>query len=390
MLRASCENSSGRLTASVRRSRPGMAFVFAVIALFVLLVLGVAIAQMGLHDVRNAGVYKRQVQTAQLAEAALDRCVWMMQQSAMGVDQINNKLQNYGHYDSPLWVTEDGSSYSFEANAPYSGIPDTVLFNSEGRAPNGEAECIQVVLKYLPTVSPVFGHALYSSHNLSVGGDTIIDGHPEMGGQGMYANGNIEFIGSNTTVIGDITATGSITGTTNQQPEVAVQVEYGPNIEMPEIDLEWYRLNCDVYYGDDVSLSGGALGDWDDPQIIFVDGFVQLSGTFDGVGTIVSTDGFRVTGNVEYADGDTALALLTTGDFVIAGTAVVHGLIYAHSVLDDSSFTGTGTPHIIGGICADVINVNGTIEVEWDPRLKDIKNLPGWQGQIQQLSWQRT
>lgn len=378
-----------RLVTGPLGSRTGVAFVFAVIALTVLLILGTTFVQMGINDTRNAGVYKRQVQTQQLAEAALDRCVWMMQQDSGGADQINNKLQNYGQYTSPEWVTDEGDSYSFEADAPYNGIADTVLLMSEGRAANGEAEQLRVVLKYLPTQSPVFGHALYANHNLTVGGDTIIDGHPELGGAGIYANGNIKYLGNSTTTIGDIHATGSISGTTIQEPPEAVQVEYAPQVAMPEIDLEWYRANCDSYYGDDVSLSGGTLGDWDDPHITFVDGFVSLSGTFEGVGTIVSTDGFRVTGNVEYADGSSALALLTTGDFMMAGTVTVSGLVYAHSVLDDSSFTGVGTPTIIGGICADVINVNGTINVEWDPRLKDIKGLPGFQGQVQTLSWER-
>jgi len=378
------------LQARARCSGAGIAFVFAIIALAVLLILGATFTQMGIHDVRNAGVYKRQVQTQQLAEAALDRCVWMMQQDSGGTDQINNKLQNYGHYDSPAWVTDDGSSYSFQATAPYNGIADTVLLSTEGCAPNGEAEQLRIVLKYLPTQSPVFGHALYSNHNLSIGGDTFIDGHPELGGAGVYANGNMKFIGSTTTVVGDIHTTGSISGSTNQQPPEAVQVEYAPQVAMPEIDIEWYRTNCDTYYGDDVTLNGGTLGDWDDPHIVFVDGLVSISGTFEGVGTIVSTDGFKVTGNIEYADGTTGLAMLTIGDFKIAGTATVRGLIYAHSVVDDAMFTGTGTPTIIGGVCADVVKVNGTMDIEWDPRLKDIKSLPGFQGQVQTLSWQRT
>jgi hypothetical protein len=222
-----------------------------------------------------------------------------------------------------------------------------------------------------------------------VGGDTVIDGHPELGGAGIFANGNIEFVGSSTTMIGDIYSTGSISGNTTQQPPEAVQVEYAPQIAMPEIDIEWYRTNCDMYYGADVTLNGGTLGTWDDPYIIFVDGFVKISGSFQGVGTIVSTDGFRVTGNIDYADGGSALAMLTIGDFRIAGSATVNGLIYAHSVLDDSSFTGTGTATIIGGVAADVIDVTGTINVEWDPRLKDMQSLPGFQGQVQTLSWER-
>ncbi|MFQ5809013.1 MAG: hypothetical protein ACE5JM_05295 [Armatimonadota bacterium] len=372
-----------------RGKRAGIAFVFAIIALAVLLILGVTFVQMGIHDVRNAGVYKRQVQTQQLAEAALDRCVWMMQQEGGGADQIRSKLNNTGHYYSPMWVTNEGAAYSFIATAPYNGIASTVLLTTQGRAANGEMEELRIVLKFLPSQSEVFGHALYSNHNLRVGGTTFIDGHPELGGAGVYANGNIKYVGNTTTTIGDIHATGSITGNTNQQPPEAVQVEYAPQMGMPEIDIEWYRANCDTYYAGDVSITGGTLGDWDDPHIIFVDGLAKISGTFEGVGTIVTTEGFKVTGNIDYADGGSALAMLTIGDFLVAGTVTINGLIYAHSVLDDSSFGGTGTPTIFGGVCADVIDVSGTINVEWDPRLKDIKALPGFKGQVQTLSWER-
>jgi hypothetical protein len=385
----------------------GISFIFACIALMMLLILGVAIVQMGIHDVRDAGVYKRRIQCQQLAEAAIDRGIWMMQLNAQGDDNINYSLSGAGQsYTSPTWVTTEGDSYSFTATAPYNGIANTVLMNSRGVSANGETEQLRVIAVYMPLVFDGFSHALFSDHNLSLGGDTYINGHPELGGKGIYANGNVTYVGNSSTTVGNIEATGSISGNTDQQPSAyqdlngdgdtndpgeqpAVKVEYGPHISFPEIDLDWYETHADLYYNGTVTLNGGILGTWDDPKIIFVDGQVKMSGIFQGVGTIVSTKGFRITGNCEYADGNSGLALLTTGEFRMAGTADVFGLVYAHSVLSDASFVGTGTPTIVGSVVADTISVNGTIDVHYDPRLKDIKGLPGHKGQVDVLAWER-
>ncbi|MFQ6098948.1 MAG: hypothetical protein ACE5O2_14555, partial [Armatimonadota bacterium] len=233
----------------------GMSFIFATIALLMLLILGIAIVQMGIHDVRNAGVYKRRVQCQQLAEAAVDRCVWMMQVNPHGEDNINDKLRGSSHtYVSPTWAIPEGDSYRFVAYAPHNGIPNTARVMAEGIAANGEKEMLRVILKYMPLKFEGFSHALFSDHNLSLGGDTIVNGHPELGGKGIYANGNIEYTGNSTVTIGDIYSTGNVTGNTDHQPtdyqdlngdgdtddpgeQPAVLVQYGSRISFPEIDL---------------------------------------------------------------------------------------------------------------------------------------------------------
>jgi len=425
------------LTLQRLRSQQGMAFVFAIIALAVMLILGLTMVRMGINDVKQAGVYKRRIQTMQLAEGALERCVWMMEADANGKDDINRKLRGGAGgegelpsdgtvrtYNSPAWTTPEGDSYWFQAAYPYV-VENLALVVSTGRSANGEVEQVRAVLRYLPFVSSVFGHALFSDHNLTLQGTVSVDGNPEAlctvghevypslpkgtlcpignpdplnpahpteviveeGGEGIYATGNIAFTGT-PDVIGDISATGSITGAVDQTPAGSTITPYSPKLAFPEIDLAWYQANADQVYTGNVKLTGGTLGTWDDPKIIFVDGEVDLSGQFTGVGTIVSTQGFKVTGTVSYSDSGSGLALLTTGDFRIAGTADVYGLIYAHSVLSDAEFTGTGTARVFGAIAADVITTKGTLDVIYDRRLRYMAGLPGNEGQIDVISWE--
>ncbi|MFQ6133205.1 MAG: hypothetical protein ACE5R4_14280, partial [Armatimonadota bacterium] len=408
-----------RLLARRLRSRSGVAFVFAVIALGVMLILGLTMVRMGINDVKQAGVYKRRIQTMQLAEGALERCIWMMEADSNGKDDINRKLRGGSggegeqppdgvtrHYYSPIWATGEGETYNFVAVYPY--LTDNLaLVVSNGRAANGQRESIRAVLRYIPFKSAVFGHALFSDHNLDMGGNVFVDGNPEAvcsvghevypplpkgslcpignpppvpdpppnpdeviveeGGEGIYATGNIVFSGT-PDLIGNAKATGSISGPVNQT--MGTQEPFTSKLAFPEIDLAWYEANADVIMVGDQTISGGTLGTWDAPKIIFVDGLVHLSGTFTGVGTIVSTGGFKVTGQVLYADANSGLALLTTGNFRMMGTSDVYGLIYAHNVISDAEFFGAGTAKIIGAVAADVITTRGTLDVIYDRRLK--------------------
>lgn len=115
---------------------------------------------------------------------------------------------------------------------------------------------------------------------------------------------------------------------------------------------------------------------------------MKISGNVTGCGIIVSTHGFEVTGTIQYSDEGGALAMLTTGNFKLAGTADVVGLIYAHNVTSTAEFTGIGTPTVHGAVVADVVTFSGTLDVIWDPRLKNVTGLPGSEGQIDVLSWE--
>jgi len=364
-------------------------FVVAVVALFVMLVLGVVFVQAGTNSAVNASRQREAAKALMLADAGVDYAAWEFGHNygaagSLGFDPSAGPFE----YTSPP-IQVGAGTFQYHAVKPYKGLANLIGVTSTGTTQQGrQQQQIFAVMKTLPLVAAVFDYALFSDHNLRLGGDTIVDGNIAEGGRGIHANGNIKFVGDSYQVLGNATATGKITNSDNVTGTVE---QYSARIAMPEIDLDRYADIADITYMGDVSLNNVdfGLGTQENPQIIFVDGLVSLSGNITGVGTIVSTQGFKVTGTVQYSDDGSALAMLTTGDFKLAGTADIVGLIYAHNVTSDAEFTGTGTPTVYGAVVADVVTVNGTIDVTWDPRLKNINGLPGSEGQVDVISWER-
>lgn len=392
-----------RLTNGIQggAKQAGLALVLAIVALLVLITLGLIFVRIGTVSIHNAAVYEDRALALNLAESGVDECIWMMMQSMNGVDNINIKL----HRDKPLTAASYGpvqprqlqrGSYWFEVSKPAydeAGTPiaDTVEIHGYGRTIRGTVEEVRCIGKWLPTIAATFGHALFSGHDLSIGGSSYIDGRPEVGGQGMYADGNIIVKGNNVASRGDVSATGIITsGYTTEDGEIK---PLSGQIPMPQINLAYFESIADVIIDGDATFNSsdawGGGGTIDDPKVIFVKGYVRMNGTFDGCGIIVATDGFRVNGNITYKDPGNALAMLTPSTFEIMGTAEVQGLIYAHSVTAEATFVGKGTADITGGVVADVIDVNGDLNVTYDPRLKNIAGLPGSEGQVDVISWEQ-
>jgi hypothetical protein len=390
-----------RLFAAHRRPRArndsGVSFVYAIVALGAMLILGLTFLQVGLNSAKWAYGHYRDQQAFALAESAIDHAIWMMQASVEGDGGINTALDVsmteaaagiQQTFTSETWTLPTGA-YRFVAKAPYKGIYGTAEVRGTGIDQNGHiAEVCTVLTPTYPDpggsdrVPPAcFQHAMFSDHNLLVNGSPQILGHPEVGGAGLYANGNITFTGTSSVIYGPISATGTITGTTTQVPATAGRYENAPRESMPTIDLAYFKSIADVMYtGDPVKFTSGydaSAGTYDDPVIIFVDGTAQVAGNFTGVGVIVATDGIDVTGSVTYGAPGSSWAFVTAGNFTTKGATQIHGLIYCHNATGTADFIGTGTPNIYGGVIADVITINGNYITEWDADPLQIAELPG-------------
>jgi len=124
--------------------------------------------------------------------------------------------------------------------------------------------------------------------------------------------------------------------------------------------------------------------------VIFVKGDVRISGNYTGQAVIVATGKITVTGNVTTANPDTdTLALMSPKSIRIQGNSIVHGLIYAHSVIDDAGTTLSGNITVYGAIVSDVVTTNGGIEVYYRDVWKGLP-LPGvGKTQWAPISWQQ-
>lgn len=397
---------------SKQLGRRGLSFCYAVVLLGAMLVLGSVFLHVGLNSAKWAYSGYRGQQALYLAEAGVDRAMWMMEAGDSGEGGINDALavteaEAAGGatrtYTSATWELPTGA-YSFTATAPHDGIAGVVAVHSVGIAESGEREDIMTVVYPeanngenggMPILPDCYGYAMFSDHNLRVNGNPSV-----LGGGGLYANGDIIFNGEASEIHGPISATRQIYGTCLQVPSDAGWYEGADRLSMPEIDMQWFKDNCDEYFSSTgfTVLNGGFAGslDYNDPTIIYAEGKVKLSGNFTGVGIIVAKKGIEVTGNCTYntpaADG---WAFLTPGYFKITGTAQVHGLIYCHNAAGDAEFIGHGTPNIFGGVVADVITVTGSYTVEKDGYASGIPVLPGttyYEGPpvIETLYWERT
>jgi len=383
---------SGRATSS----RRGLSFCYTLIVLSAMLILGAVFLHIGLNSAKWAYGHYRQQQSLFLAEAAVDRAIWMMEHDQAGIGGINVALEVSDAeaaagvtrtFESPVWDLASGS-YQFIATAPYKQIPGTVSIRAKGTSRrNSIQEGVFAVLRPekfidigLDTFSnaPCFDYAMFSDHNLMVKGNPIVIGD-------LFADGNITFKGVASEVRGDIYCTGAVHGTTSQPTGGGIFEGAGFDVEMPTITIADYEDNADeIHVGSWVNFTNGHSSpsfDPADPQVIFIRGTAKLAGNWDGCGIMVSTEGFKVTGNVNYGSPGSTWAFLTTGDFTIAGTTQVQGGIYCHNaedpLTDPATFVGNGTPNIFGCVVADVITVEGDYMVEADAAVSTLYDLPG-------------
>jgi len=388
-----------RPSPAVGRQRRGMSFCYALIAMSVMLTLGVVFVQLGLNSAQWAYGHCRDTQALYLAESGVEHATWMMQDSASGVDGINDSLRltdaeaeagQTRTYESPTITVADGT-YSFRAVAPHKKIPGTVQILGAGTTKRGTHEDIFTVLRAdwnetpgTVVPSPCFNYAVFSDHNFEMKGNPEVRGHPELGGAGVYSNGNLSFSGS-PTVYGPIAASGSITGSPTQIPADAGRYPGHARVTMPIIDLDHYRSIADEVWGSGgtVSKSGSItapLGTFEDPKIIYVDGCLKLTGgvTMTGIGIIVATKGVEVDGNVTYGDpGNDAWGILTAGSFKLDGTATINASVYCHNATGDALFDAAGTANVFGAVVADVVTLKGNYRVEWGGETTGISEMPG-------------
>ncbi|MGQ9729808.1 MAG: hypothetical protein ACUVX8_00915 [Candidatus Zipacnadales bacterium] len=397
--------SSPRPNRMIHPNRRGLSFCYSLIVLGSMLTLGIVFMQIGLNSAHWAYSHCRDQQALSLAEGAVDHAIWMMQQSSAGESGINTALGisdgeiTGGTFHSPVFQLPTGR-YQFIATAPYNGIPGTVEVHGWGIAKDGTRDDVSAILRLDTTSSesplpykphPIFHYAMFSDHNLTVNGSPQIIAHSESGGAGLFSNGNITFKGTASTVYGAIVAGGHIYGTATQIPSNAPRIEEHPHIDMPVLDLDYYRdpthFAAHEYHvapKSGLSFTNGhnaGSTTFAEPKVIFVEGSVKIAGNWEGVGLLVATEGIQVSGNVTYGSPDSSWAFLTSGQFKISGTAQIHGLIYCHNADGHAEFIGTGTPNIFGGVIADVITMRGDYTTEWDGTPCGISALPGttWQ-----------
>ncbi|HJN16829.1 MAG TPA: hypothetical protein QGH10_15095 [Armatimonadota bacterium] len=397
--------------------RRGLSFCYALVLLGAMLTLGMVFCYAGLNSANWAYSSYRGQQALYLAEAAVDRAIWMMEDSAAGIDDINTKLTvtetEAGNgvtrtYTSTTYSLVTGS-YEFTATAPHNGIAGCVAVRAVGTSNSGVREDLLTVI--FPDfysgggstpggeIADCFNYSVLVNHNVWLNGNLEVRGHPELGG-GLYCNGNF-WMNGNLDLWGKVSAAGSTTLEGNLYPHTPDAGLYpnSPGVSMPTIDLDMYRemaVADSSYYSGNKTLSGNIVGGTaDDPRVIFIEKTLTLDGNLKGVGLLVAKKGIYVDGNVEYSGSDAGWGILTAGSFTLDGNAAIDGLVYCHNSVGDAEFAVDGNSHIFGALVCDVFWFNGNPIFEWDePHEGLVPILPGSTSEngppvVDSLFWER-
>ena len=362
----------------------GSIFLLAMVALIALLILGTSLVQTSVQGLSWASSDRRYIEAFCLAESGVDMAITKLYED---YDGINDALDTSGTYSDSFSLTQGSVNYT--VTAPYSGIADSCLIVADATTWTGKQARVRVVAAYQLDTSRVFEGAIFCDSPLTLNGSGAI--YPDADGTGgdIYANGDITFSGTTF----DMTADGSIytTGTTNWVPDDVPAANVHQNVAplvMPVIDVDYYESIATQVYTGKQSFGNAEMEDL--TGVIFVNGDITIAGNYTGQAVIVATGKITVTGSVTTANPDTdTLALLSPKSIKICGNSTVHGLVYAHSVVDDASTTMSGDITVYGAIVSDVVRTNGGIEVHYRDVWKSLP-MPGvGKTQWAPVSWQQ-
>ncbi|MBN1459136.1 MAG: hypothetical protein JXA57_06340 [Armatimonadetes bacterium] len=365
-------------------AKRGSIFLLAMAALITLLILGTSLVQTSIQGLHWASNDRRFMEAFCLAESGVDMAICKLYED---YDSINSTLSTSGVYTDSFNLSQGSVNYT--VTAPYAGIAESCLIVADATTWTGRQARVRVVAAYQSDTSRVFEGAIFCDSPLELNGSGGI--YPDDDGEGgdIYANGDITFNGTSYTM----TADGSLytTGTTNWVPsEVPVtNVHEGvAPLVMPVIDIDYYESIATTTYVGKTTFNNANMATLS--GVIFVKGDVTIAGNYSGTAVIVATGKITVTGDVTTSNPDTdTLALLSPKSVKITGNSTIHGLVYAHSVLEDAETTVSGNTTIYGAIVSDVVRTNGGIEIHYRDVWKSLP-LPGvGKTQWAPVSWQQ-
>jgi len=375
-----------RSTWFYRRSagKRGSIFLLAMVALITLLILGTSLVQTSVQGLSWASNDRRYIEAFCLAESGVDMAITKLYED---YDSINDTLGTSGTYTDAFSLSQGNVSYT--VTAPYAGIAESCLIVSDATTWTGKQARVRVVAAYQSDTSRVFEGAIFCDSPLTLNGSGAI--YPDADGTGgdIYANGDITFNGTSF----EMTADGSIytTGTTNWVPDDVPATNVHENVAplvMPVIDVDYYESIATTVYNGNKTFNNSNMAGLS--GVIFVQGDVKISGNYTGQAVIVATGKIQVTGSVTTSNPDTdTLGLLSPKSIKISGNSTVHGLVYAHSVVNDAETTLSGNITVYGAVISDVVRTNGGIEVHYRDVWKSLP-LPGvGKTQWAPVSWQQ-
>lgn len=212
-------------------------------------------------------------------------------------------------------------------------------------------------------------------------GDVFLVNNDFVGGE-ISSMGNV-LVSNSSAVIGNIRANGEVILDSNVDVQGEILPGQSMNLrfalpEFPSIDLEWYRKNTDYYTGNQV-WSGHLNLD----GIHFVDGDLDIRGTYSGVATIVVRGKVYFSGDLNAVDPEhDVLCLIGGGDVLTQNLARIDALLYTPG---EARLAGGTELH--GSVIARSLHLGDGAKISYEPALA--VNQPDWvTSAVRIVSWE--
>jgi hypothetical protein len=336
------------------KNQRGAAYVLALTTLLVGVTLALAMLRSAggyfmAEDTRN----KRQA-AIDLAEAGVDYAYWSVHYQCQKLPYTTDITLTSGTIH--IEATDDGNR---EAS--------TMLVTSTGTCGKHKHTIKRVTLGLLP-----YHYALCENKKIE-DADAIINSN---GVGGVRTNDLIKLDNTGTTITSGAWAVNTISTKGNITP----QYPSSPPIAFPDIDYSYYYSIASMRFWGDVYLSFPLWGF--SGGVIYVTGRAFVSGTYNGVYTIVSTGDLVVTGSLSSASSQSFMALLSSQKIKVDNfSGYVDAVLYSHKADNTGKIETRGYPTIFGSAAGDdfptehsvVINGNNRLNIDVMRQLK----LPG-------------
>ena len=277
-------------------------------------------------------------------------------------------------------------------NGPAAGITRARLITSIGTYSNS-VDTVRAVLQLPnPTAGsspppPFLNYAVCSGSNLSMNGNiTITDDNNNDWNSNIHTNGNFSMNGNNT-INGFLTHKGNASSNPAWKLNTAISPNVNPNsdpvhsqvseIEMPDYDPDDFEELATQVHNSNVTLSGNrTLGTKENPEIIYVDGNLTLSGNITGYGMFLVKGNVTINGNVNITSLDATgnnLGIYVNGNVTVNGNVKLYAQVYSNS---NANFNGN--VKVYGGVTTKgTVNFNGNVSVYYRPTTTELTQ-PIW------------
>lgn len=235
---------------------------------------------------------------------------------------------------------------------------------------------------------------LYSGGNVTIENNGLVSGNVEACGDVFLGNnagvgGNIKAMG-NVTLNSGASAGGSIwaNGAINLDEHAEVGGGTYPNQSLnlnftipdfPTIDVEMYRKDATSYFSGDQTWTGAL----DLDGLYFIDGDLDIHGTYSGVATIVVNGEVNINGDLVPSDiEENDLCILSTGNISAVNNVMVKALLYSPGVI-----TLDNNEEMQGSVIGRTVNLTNNASITYRQDLAERQ--PDWvTSKVNIISWE--